>query len=365
MSSRVRLGTVRAPSGILVVLDAGYAGLWCDAAEDFDNDRGWPLGEADRQRVKASVDLRITGPDAAEAGRRFDRQWHPLWLYDIPKHAIAEIEQLFREAIAPYGLDATLSVEPRRIAHRERVSLALDQGGGAGEIQISGVWAAVCSGIPTTREFLVFAEPMPPGPDSARWRRVFVEIDPAGQIASSEKVGQSGVDWARLMLADADALGEWLHHDALDGKADCVFWGRDAQPLADAVGAQQLGEGEFGWLDLPVTQAGERVQTVERARVDPGWKVRVDFRPHSHHWQLMQQVRASTTESGTVEIGAAKLCGFMTSWGDGIFEVLADRDAAGRLVRVTVDCGTDAMVDRQRRFEEKWIRPGPTAGQPR
>jgi hypothetical protein len=354
MSSRVRLGTVRAPSGIVVVLDAGYAGLWCDAAEDFDDDSGWPLSEKDRQLVKDSVDLRIIGPDAAEAGRRFGRQWHPLWLYDIPKDAIAEIEQLFCESIDRYGLDATLSVEHRRIAHRERVSLALEQGGGAGEIQISGVWATVCGGIPMARELPVFAEAMPTGPESSRWRRVFVEIHPAVQIASSQKIGQSGVDWARLVFADADAVGEWQHHDALNGKADCVFWGRDAQALADAVRAQRLSATEYGWLALPVTQAEERLRTVEQTRVERGWKVALDFRPHSHHWQLMQQVRASRTESGTVEIGAAKLCGFMTSWGDGIFDVLAERDAVGRLVRLTVDCGSDAMVDRQRRFEERW-----------
>jgi hypothetical protein len=66
----------------------------------------------------------------------------------------------------------------------------------------------------------------------------------------------------------------------------------------------------------------------------------------------MQQVRASTSGSGTIEVGAAKLCAFMTSWGDGVFDVLAERDAVGRLVRLTVDCGNEAMVDRQRRFEE-------------
>jgi hypothetical protein len=87
-----------------------------------------------------------------------------------------------------------------------------------------------------------------------------------------------------------------------------------------------------------------------------GWKVAVDFRPHSHHWQLMRQVRAATSESGTVELGAAKLCGFMASWGDGIFDILAERDAAGRLARLTIDCGNAERVRRQRRFEEKWGR---------
>ena len=38
-----------------------------------------------------------------------------------------------------------------------------------------------------------------------------------------------------------------------------------------------------GWRDLPVGHAEERVRTVEGARMN-GWKVAVDFRPHSHHW---------------------------------------------------------------------------------
>ena len=70
----------------------------------------------------------------------------------------------------------------------------------------------------------------------------------------------------------------------------------------------------------------------------------------------MRQVRASTSESGAVELATAKLCGFMTSWGDAIFDILADRDAVGRLARRTIDCGSEEMVTRQRRFEEKWVR---------
>jgi hypothetical protein len=95
------------------------------------------------------------------------------------------------------------------------------------------------------------------------------------------------------------------------------------------VGAERLGATERGWIDLPVAEAEERLRQVKQVRTDRGYKLAIDFRPYSHHWQLMQRVRASTTESGTVEIGAAELCGFMTSWGDGIFDVLAERDAGG------------------------------------
>lgn len=351
---RIQLGTVRAPSGILVVIDAGYAGLWCHRETDFEDDSAWLLGEKDREIARTSVDLHVVGTDAAEAGRRFDRQWHPLWLYDIPRDAVAQMEQLFRDSIAALGLDAAITVSERRIPHRERVTLALGHGGGAGEIQLQGVWTAVCGGIPTDRELPVFGEPMPPGPDQERWRRIYVELVPEGQIATSHKIGQSGVDWGRLMFADADALDEWRHNDAIDGKADCVFWGRDAEALAQTVGASPLDAAQFGWHDLPVAEAEDRVRLLERIRTERAWKLAIDFRPHSHHWQLMQQVRASPSESGTVEIGAARLCGFMTSWGDGIFDVLAERDASGRLVRLTIDCGNEATVERQRRFEKRW-----------
>lgn len=352
MTSRVCLGTVRAPSGILVVVDAGYAGLWCHAARDFQDDSGWPLSDQACQIVKDSVDIRVIGPNAAEAGRRFNRQWHPLWLYDIPREAVAEMKRLFQDTITPLGLDATVVVNHQRVSHRERVGFALEQGGGTGEIQIAGVWASVCGDIPADQALPVFAEPMPPGPDHGRWRRIYAEIDAHVEIASSQRIGCTGVDWARLMFADADALGEWRHNDALDGKADCVFWGRDAEAVAHKLGAPRLDDTQFGWHDLPVAQAEDRMRTVEHARVEHAWKLAVNFRPHSHHWQLMRQVRASTSRSGTVEVGAAVLCGFMTSWGDGIFDILAERDAVGRLVRLTVDCGNEAMVDRQRRFEE-------------
>jgi hypothetical protein len=59
---------------ILVVIDAGYAGLWCRTTQDFDNDSDWPLSDKDCQAIKDSVDIRVIGPNAAEAGNSFDRQ---------------------------------------------------------------------------------------------------------------------------------------------------------------------------------------------------------------------------------------------------------------------------------------------------
>jgi hypothetical protein len=76
------------------------------------------------------------------------------------------MEQVFRDSIAAHGLDVTITVSERRIQHRERVTLALEHGGGAGEIQLQGVWSTGCGGIPigTTDFDLIPLGPVPLGP---------------------------------------------------------------------------------------------------------------------------------------------------------------------------------------------------------
>ena len=109
--------------------------------------------------------------------------------YDIPRDAVTKMEQLFRDSIAAHGLDATITVSDRQMPHRERVTLALGHGGGAGEIQLQGVWTAVCGGIPTDREFPVSGEPMPPRPDQERWRRIYVAS--SSRLSASRRSSRS------------------------------------------------------------------------------------------------------------------------------------------------------------------------------
>ncbi len=45
-------------------------------------------------------------------------------------------------------------------------------------------------------------------------------------------LGDVMVDWAKLAFVDADALGLWEHNDTLNGLADFVYWGRDAEQVA-------------------------------------------------------------------------------------------------------------------------------------
>jgi hypothetical protein len=53
----------------------------------------------------------------------------------------------------------------------------------------------------------------------------------------------------------------------------------------------------------------------------------------------MKQVRSKLTESGMIAVGGAKMCVFMTSWGDGFYPVICDFGEQGQLLRVRIELG--------------------------
>jgi hypothetical protein len=154
-----------------------------------------------------------------------------------------------------------------------------------------------------------------------------------------------GVDYARLLVADVDALGAWQHEKSLDGLADYIFWGRDAEPAAHALDAPRLGQSEFAWTNVREAFAQERGLAVEDYRKEQDLKFATDYRPHSHHWNVMNPTRESSTESGMTDVGGATVCNFMTSWGDGRFEVCRDVGESGKLVQIRIEfCETDTAT---------------------
>lgn len=352
-ASHEQLGTVTCPSGILLLLDGGLAWMWS-------HDREPLLPEwADAAAVaNTAVDLKVRGPDALEAGRAFDRSSHPLYVYDRPREGLPGIQEAFRALVRDKELDAVLEVMPARVAHRKRVDQALAIGKGVGIVDFHGMWAGAVSGLPRNVPLRVLGERMPAGPDEGRWRRVWIEVRPSNGPVTSRNIGHVLVDTARLMAVDAEALGAWNDYDPVDGKADVVFWGRDAEAAAKEVGATPLRlDGErnlFGWQDLPLEVALDRGHRIKAARTGDR-KYAFDFWPHTHHWQVMRDVRASATESGVLGLGGADLCMFMTSWGDGAFPVDVDLDGAGLLVRVCIELGCDDIVRRQRDMDERWF----------
>jgi hypothetical protein len=237
------------------------------------------------------------------------------------------------------------------------VDLVLEAGHGAGAVEFHGLWAVALSGFPRDRLLPVMGERMPAGPDEGRWRRVWIVVG-EGEVVNTRRIGHVLVDEARLMAIDADALAAWDDRNSRDGKADLVFWGRDAAAVAAEVGGSPIqsnsGAELFGWVDLPFDDARERAQRVGALRSDDR-KFAFDFRPHTHHWQVMRDVRATRTESGMLDLAGARLCMFMTMWGDGAFPVEADFDAVGQIVRLRIEIGCDETVARMHDMEERWF----------
>jgi hypothetical protein len=350
-TTAIEIGRVSAPSGTLVVLDMGYLYLWC-----HDRPPVFPEGMASEKVVASAnsqADFEIVGPDAEKAGRLFNRQWHPLYLYDIPAHGFEGIRQSFAEVTAKHNLVAGLRPLDRRISHRQRIDLARDFGHGAGEFIFQGIWASAVGGLPKGQVFDVLVDEMEEDPHRGRLQRVYIEVLPNTPTAKSEQVGHAGVDYARLMFADADALGAWQHEKPLDGLADFLFWGRDAARAASLTDAPQLSEGHFGWTNMPVADVAKKGVQVEDVRKNYDMKFATDFRPHSHHHAILEQMRDNPTESGTLEVGGALVCSFFTRWGDGIFPVFRDLADDGHLVRIRIEIGTS---DRVELMQKAWER---------
>jgi hypothetical protein len=324
-------GEVTVPSGVLVLVDAGLLGIW----------------EGSRDDLPDTLDFRVEGPDAEEAGQRFDRSWQPLYWYDIPRDKADEARDQFAAFAESNGLRAELAEVSGGVPHCERISLALEHGGGRfGTLEFFGIQSPVIAGVPRDRTMPVYGFRMAEEEFSDRWRWVTLEIED-GDTARTEQIATVFVDEARLMFADADALQEWKHEEPLDGNADYVFWGCDAEAAAALHGATELAPSEYGWLDLPIEVAAERGIAVEESREREGWTFAGDFRPHSHHYEVLKKMRAAETGAGVIGVGDAEMCAFFTSWGDGAFPVLADFDGDA-LLRLRIDLGGEQTITRLR-----------------
>jgi hypothetical protein len=356
---RVRLGEITCPSGSVFLFDFGYMNLWCHNRPVVFPD-GVMSAEATRN-ANAAADYRIDGPDAETAGRTWDRQWHPRYVYDLPAHGIDQIEKGFAEHCRAHNLRAELTRLPERVPHRTRATQALEHGSGAGITFLSGMHVVVVSGLPTDHPLPVFASRMG-GSDTAvcdRWEWVDLDVRPRSQVARSEEIGPVTVDKARLFFADLDAVGAWEHEQPLDGQADFLIWGRDASLASRTLNVPKLDDVTFGWLDGDVHDLAQKGMKVEAEQEKRGWVMGTDFRPHSHHYHLMKPIRESPTDSGCTEVGGATVCGFMTSWGDGFFPVFRELNAAGELVRVRIRLGDERRVELIHKMYAKHSAPSP------
>lgn len=318
MAVEVVLGEVTCPSGQLVIMDGGYLELWSGDRVPDDEER-------------PATDFAIVGPDAEAAADSFDRQAGTR-LYDIPAHAVAEFTATFDEHCREHGHGASLRAFEQQVPHRDRVrhAVAAREPG----FIVMGVPVLPIE-VPADHPLRVTAVPGEHG-----WQSMRIEFSDA-PVADSWVFGELGVDHARFVFADADALSSWEHVRPLDGLADLVLWGRDQEQVAAEFGAPPLGDSadvEYGWADLPIAEAYQRGLAIETRRNEPGGpKFAFDFRPHSHHWQVMGLVRASEHEAGVIQVGGADILMAMTSVGDGFFPVHLDVDVDGLPVALRID----------------------------
>jgi hypothetical protein len=194
--------------------------------------------------------------------------------------------------------------------------------------------AMVKADVPNDRALAVIGHRIGSGRYSDCWDRVVIKLA-TGVPTHTKKLGEAGVDFARLICMDHSALDEWTHEDTLDGLADVVFWGRDAAVAAKAAGAKSMKEG-YGWTNLSLDVADEKALEVDKLKAANHWALMIDFRPHSHHFYALAEARKSKLGAGTLEVGDAKVCLFFTSWGDGVFPIYMDLDDQDRPVQLRV-----------------------------
>ncbi|MFI7430454.1 hypothetical protein ACIBPB_25980 [Micromonospora sp. NPDC049836] len=337
MGEIVFLGGVSCPSGELVIVDGGILGMWSGPRPPNELDpRGLGIDDPQlRADISGAVDYVVVGPDAVPAAASFPRR-PTRYHYDIPASRTTEWEALFAQHCHAHGWNASVQPEAAQVPHRERAHrCAVERLAG---FQVFGLPAVAVDGLPTTASVRVEAR-RSDGPWHG-WSEMILRVRDT-PVATTADVGSVGVDAARLAFADADALTRWRHDEPLDGLADVAFWGAAAGAAAAEFSAHPLAaagdEGSYGWTNLPVRSALRRAMTIEAWKnAEPSRRMALDFRPHSHHWQVMQQVRASDNETGTITIDDAQILFAMTSWGDGVFPAYADRDAAGDLVSLRI-----------------------------
>src|SRR5579871_2892150 len=114
----VQLGEIDVSSGIVLIIDPGLGRFW----RHHDEPRSPRRADPDR------FDLAIVGPDGVAAGKAYDRQFDPRYLFDVGDPD--KTKEQFAKFVADRKLNAHLKLLDRRIPHVERARLAVDVGGG-------------------------------------------------------------------------------------------------------------------------------------------------------------------------------------------------------------------------------------------
>lgn len=278
--SPIQIGTFSTASGRVIVVDGSYADLWRTEG-----------GRDDR------VDLRLSGPDAYEAGIALDLGSHPLYLFDVGTEQVDDQLALFAEFTEDEGFDATLEALDEQVAHPARINAHFESGEPTHGVEFDGVWAGAVEGLPPGTELPVFGTPFADETEFAgRWRDVSIVVSEA-EIASSELRGYAAVDSGNLLFIDPIDLDAWT-------------------------------EG---------TGAGESTSYLSANGA-------IERDPH---------------EATEVPFGDTRAVFFANRWGDGLFEVWGDYDAEGGLVRVRAEVGSERTRNRYLTVVQGFGNEGP------
>jgi hypothetical protein len=220
-----------------------------------------------------------------------------------------------------------------------RATLDTALAGDGTEARVGALAFVVARGLPTGR-FAVTSARLDDGEYEGMRRDVTVELR-EGETARTVALGTMLVDTARVGLFDREALAEWNEHEPSDGLADVAFWGGDEDEVARRFGVGRIAEGVYGRENLPYAEAVELGRALHALRESRELRFAFDFRPHTHPFHLLAQIRAREDEAGTIELGGLTSCGLMTTWGDGWFPVELDVDAAERPLRLRVVFDTE------------------------
>ncbi len=167
--------------------------------------------------------------------------------------------------------------------------------------------------------------------------RVSVEFVPDGVVVHDEPAGEIGVDSGTILIGDRATLEHWEPEKSVDGLFDGSFWAKGANRVAKKVGASELWDGVYGWVDCTRTEIRRHERAVELVRQEVGWWKGLSVEPHSHLNLLMREIQRSRLGIGTIAVNGVNVVGLRTVRGDGFYPVSRGLDADGKLVRIAID----------------------------
>ncbi len=169
---------------------------------------------------------------------------------------------------------------------------------------------------------------------SSQPERQTIQFDSQNETVNTTRELIVEVTQNEILIIDADLYERGEINQSLDGMADFVFWGDDAEKVARRTGAEKLELG-WGWHSVALQEAILRSTEVEMAIEEEEWDVECELRPHSPLEQLKEQMRKN--HLAVIQVGEATLCGTASATENQRWIIYRDVDAEKKLIRLHVE----------------------------